>query len=158
MTGTTIGSAAVEVVTLDSRTVVGLRERVAPVGMAAFFRRAVEATTAELSRRGVAPDGPPTAVYRHDWGGEFDVTVGFPVRAAPATGDALVIEKLPAGRAARAEHVGPYETMGATYAMLSKWFGQRRYSPPDVMWQEYLVGPDAATESEFRTRVICPLG
>jgi effector-binding domain-containing protein len=157
MTGTMIGSPAVEVITLDERTIVGLRDRVAPARMPDFFHRAVGTTAAELDRRGFAPDGPPTAVYRNESDGEFDVTVGFPVRTALAAGDALVVEELPAGRAARSEHVGPYKTMGATYAVLSRWFGQHRHEPPDVMWEEYLVGPGAAAESEFRTRVVCPL-
>lgn len=157
MTGTTIESPAVEVVTLAERTVVGLRERVAPAEMARFFHRALESTAAELRRRGIVPVGPPTAVYRHELGGEFDVTVGFPVPGPPAGTDALVVEKLPAGRAVRAEHLGPYESMGATYAVLSRWFGMRHHAPPDVMWEEYLVGPgEAATESEYRTRVVCP--
>lgn len=157
MTNTMIGPSAVEVLTLDERTVVGLRDRLSPARMAEFFGRAIPAVSAELGRRGVAPDGPPVAVYRHEAGGEFDVIVGFPVRAAFTATGSLVVEKLPGGRAVRAEHLGPYETLPATYAVLSKWFADKHYFPPAVMWEEYLVGPGAAAEAEYRTRVVFPL-
>lgn len=157
MKGATIAPATVEVVTLDERTVVGVRQRVAPAEMGRFFHRAIEVTAAELSRRGHPAAGPPTAVYRNESGGEFDVTVGFPVTPPFTVGGGLVVEKLPTGRAARVEHIGPYDTLGATYAALSRWFGRRGEPPPDVMWEEYLVGPGAADQAEFRTRVVCPL-
>lgn len=161
-------AGTVETVRLPERTVVGLRNRMAPAAMSEFFRRAIATAAAELDRRGISPDGPPTVVYRRESGHMFDVTVGFPVRwvlaadeLPAATGPsfgALAVEKLPAGRVARAEHAGPYETMKDTYAALGEWFGEHTYQPPAVMWEEYLVGPGEADESGYRTRVVYPLG
>jgi len=92
----------VEEITLAPRTVVGLRETVAVNELSAFFTRAIPAVAAELARVGTRPAGAPVAVYRHEQGQQFDVTVGFPVDKAPDSTDALVREELPGGRAARA--------------------------------------------------------
>jgi hypothetical protein len=40
---------------------------------------------------------------------------------------------------------------------LSAWFEGRRPAPPDMMWEEYLLGPGDTDESGFRTRVVYPL-
>ena len=37
-------------------------------------------------------------------------------------------------------------------------FADHARVPPPRMWEEYLVGPGAADESEYRTRVVYPLG
>lgn len=159
MTDTISGPSTDAVVefTLPAGTVTGLRERVAVADLSDFFGRAMPAVVAEFARLGITPAGPPTAVYRHEIGHDFDVTVGFPVAGPSAHTDSLVVETLPAGKAVRVEHVGPYETLPAAYAALSAWFGGHQLPPPDLMWEEYLVGPGDADESEFRTRVVYPL-
>ena len=160
MTDTLTGPSTEDVreVTLPARTVAGLREQVAVTELAAFFRRAIPHVIAEFARLGLVPGGPPTAVYRHELGQMFDVTVGFPiVGGLPATGAGLTTAELPAGRAVQVEHAGSYETLPAAYAALGAWFGTHRERPPDVMWEEYLTGPGAVEESQYRTRVVYPV-
>jgi effector-binding domain-containing protein len=97
-------------------------------------------------------------VYRHELSQKFDVTVGFPIAGdllAAATD--LTAAELPAGPAVQVEHAGSYETLPAAYAALGAWFGTHRRRPPDVIWEEYLTGPGAAAESEYRTRVVYPV-
>jgi len=147
----------VETVTLQACTVVGLRQRVAVDEIRAFFTRAIPAVSGELARAGIRPGGAPIAVYRHEQGHHFDVTVGFPVTEAPASTDALVREQLPGGRAVRAVHVGSYDTLPAAYTELSHWFVEHRLTPHDVMWEEYLVGPGAADETAYQTQIVYPL-
>jgi len=142
---------------LPASIIVGLRERVAVADLSDFFGRAMPAVAAEFARLGITPAGPPTAVYRHEIGHDFDVTVGFPVAGPPENTDGLVVETLPAGQAVRVEHVGAYETLPAAYAALSAWFGAHQLMPPAMMWEEYLVGPGSGDESGFRTRVVYPL-
>lgn len=153
----TAGTTTVETVTLEPRTVVGLRQRVAVDELSAFFARAIPAVAGELARAGIRPDGAPVALYRHEQGHHFDVTVGFPVHEVPAATETLVREELPGGRAVRAVHVGSYETLPATYSELSHWFAEHRQAPPDTMWEEYLVGPGGADETACRTRIVYPL-
>jgi effector-binding domain-containing protein len=144
-------------VTLPARTVVGLREQVAATELAEFFRRAIPHVIAEFARIGIVPAGPPTAVYRHELGQKFDVTVGFPAGGLPAAASDLAVADLPAGRAVQVEHIGSYETLPAAYAALGAWFGTHQVRPPDVMWEEYLTGPDTVEESAYRTRVVYPV-
>jgi effector-binding domain-containing protein len=147
----------VEEITLAPRVVVGLRETVAVNELSAFFTHAIPAVAAELARVGTRPAGAPVAVYRHEHGQQFDVTVGFPVDEAPESTEALVREELPGGRAARAVHAGPYETLSETYSGLGRWFAERKLTPPEVMWEEYLVGPESGDELAYRTRVVYPV-
>ena len=145
-------------VTLPARTVAGLREVVAVTELAAFFRSAIPHVIAEFARLGLVPAGPPTAVYRHEFNQKFDVTVGFPIAGhTPVASTDLTTADLPAGPAVQVEHIGSYETLPAAYAALGTWFGTHRMQPPEVMWEEYLTGPGAVAESEYRTRVVYPL-
>lgn len=150
-------SDSVTELTLPAGVMLGLRERVAMADLAEFFDRAMPAVAAEFARLGITPAGPPIAVYRHEIGHDFDVTVGFPVSGPLANAGRLVMERLPAGHAVRAEHVGPYETLSVVYAALSAWLGAHKLVPPDVIWEEYLVGPGSGDESAYRTRVVYPL-
>jgi effector-binding domain-containing protein len=160
MTDTFTGPSTegVREVTLPARTVAGLQEKVAVTELAAFFRRAIPHVIAEFARRGIAPAGPPTAVYRHEQGQTFDVTVGFPVAGDLPAAAGLAAAELPGGRAVQVEHIGSYETLPAAYAALGEWFGTHRATPPDVMWEEYLTGPGVTDESRYRTRVVYPVG
>ena len=148
----------VEVLTLPARPVVGLRERISVPELAGFFDRAVATVLEELFRQGFEPAGPPIVIYRHEESHEFDVTIGFWVEEPHLFADVLVVDQLPAGRVVRALHVGPYETLADTYTVLSRWFGDRQVTTPTMMWEEYLVGPDAVSDpAAYRTRVVYPL-
>jgi len=148
---------AVETITLEPRVLVGQRQRVAVSELGDFFARAIPAVAGELARAGVHPLGPPIAMYQHEQGHRFDVTVGFPVGEVPEFFGDLVREVLPGGPAVRAVHVGPYETLPAAYGELGHWFAQRTLKVPEMMWEEYLVGPGAADESAYRTEIVYPL-
>jgi effector-binding domain-containing protein len=148
----------IDVVTIQSRPIVGLRERVAIADLSRFFARALPLVAERVGRAGIHPIGPPVAVYQDEHGQEFQVTAGFPVEHSHTSVDGLVWETLPGGRAVRAVHSGPYASLPEAYARLGAWFAQRAMQPPTMMWEEYLVGPDAAGESGCLTEVVFPLG
>jgi effector-binding domain-containing protein len=146
----------IEVVSVAPRLVAGLCRRAAIRELRSFFAEAIPAVVQQLGRAGVAPVGPPIAVYRSQCGDTFAVTVGFPVERIPA-GDPLVHDHLPGGSVVRSVHVGPYSTLPEVYHRLSRWFADRDLIPPQVMWEEYLIGPDVADETRCLTRVVYPL-
>jgi nucleotide-binding universal stress UspA family protein/effector-binding domain-containing protein len=149
----------IEVTSLPARVIVGRRESVAMADLPTFFGRAIPVVAAEFARLGLVPAGPATAVYTNEAHQVFDVTVGFPVDGGPPELGGLVAQRLPGGRVVRAEHTGPYRTLPAMYAALSAWFADHARTPPRLMWEEYLAGPDATgDESACRTRVVYPLG
>lgn len=68
-----------------------------------------------LEDRGVAPSGPPTALFRGgDGDGTHLVEAGFPVAAGVDGDDVLAVRTYPAATAATVEHVGPYDGLPAT--------------------------------------------
>ena len=146
----------IEVVNVARRLVAGLCRRVAVSELSSFFAEAIPAVVQQLGRAGVPPAGPPMAVYRGQRGDTFAATVGFPVERTP-DGDPLVHEVLPGGSVVRSIHVGPYSTLPEVYHRLSRWFAEHDLLPPEVMWEEYLIGPDAADEARCLTRVVYPL-
>jgi hypothetical protein len=101
----------VQLLAVPRRVVVGLRERVAVANLPAFFGRALPVVLREMSRQAIRPSGPPLTIYRDEAGGEFEVTVGFPVEVPASPVDVLVVDELPDGTVVQAEHVGPYETL-----------------------------------------------
>ena len=142
----------------EPRPIVGLREVVAMTDLSDFFGRAFEAAAAELSRLGVAPVGPPVALYRGPAHGTIDVMAGFPVRSALTPAGGLVVEMLPGGPFVETIHTGPYDNLGKSYAELSEWFAEQGLTASDAMWEEYLVGPESETDpSRWRTRIVYPV-
>ena len=148
---------SVDRVVLEPSVVLGLRERVAPSEIKAFFARALPAVAGELARAGIHAAGAPIAVYRHEADQHFDVTVGFPVDQASATPVTLVREQLPGGPAARAVHEGSYDALPAAYHALSQWFAERHLAPPTMMWEQYLVGPGDAPQNRYLTQIVYPV-
>jgi DNA-binding transcriptional MerR regulator len=68
-----------------------------------------------LSDRGIAPAGPPTAVFRSgDGNGTHLVEAGFPVAAGVDDDELLQVTVYPAAPAATAEHLGSYDSLHVT--------------------------------------------
>ena len=136
----------------------GMREVVRVDALTDFFGRAFTATAAELGAQGLAPVGPPVALYTGEVGETTDVTAGFPTTEPPTPGGGLVAAVLPAGRAAVTVHHGPYDAMVTTYSGLMGWFEEQGLTPGPTMWEEYLVGPDSVADpAEWRTRIVWPV-
>ncbi len=133
-----------------------VREQVATDGLPAFFSRAFGAVSAALEARGVAPAGPPFALYHGTPAAAADVEAGFPVTAPfDPVGDVRA-GTLPGGEVVEAVHVGPYEALPETYDRIMRWIADRGRRPADTMWECYLTGPDAEP-STWRTQVFCPV-
>ena len=48
---------------------------------------------------------------------------------------------MPAGRTVTGVHLGPYETLGNTYADMSAWAIAHGLLPTGEMWEVYLTDP-----------------
>ncbi len=148
----------VSVCELTEQPVLGMHE-VVPVGeLSAFFGRAFSAVARDLERHGVAPVGPPVALYDAAVGATADVTAGFPTVETVPPGEGLIDVVLPAGPAVEVIHRGPYDSMEGTYADLMEWFAANKVQAGPVMWEEYLVGPDSAPDpADWVTRIVWPV-
>lgn len=142
-----------------SQPILGLHEVVAMDDLSEFFGRAFEAAAAELARQGVAPSGPPIALYRGPFADTVDVVAGFPVSRPLTPASGLVAETLPSRSIAQTIHTGPYDTLHQTYQELSGWFAAEGLTPSDEAWEEYLVGPDSEPDpTRWQTRIVLPVG
>lgn len=144
--------------TLQRRHILGVRDDVALAELPQFFGRAFQTASAALDEEGAHPSGPPVALY---YGGDepaLDVVAGFPFTGTVTPPPGTVVVDLPAGDAVEAVHVGPYADIDATYRGLSEWMAEQHLVPADVMWEEYLAGPETGPDpSTWRTRVVYPI-
>ena len=68
----------------------------------------------------------------------------------------VVVEERPGGRAVVAVHVGPYDTIEDTYAVVMSWMRQHSLEAREDMWEEYLT-PPTGDPSTWRTRIVMPV-
>jgi effector-binding domain-containing protein len=112
-----------------------------------------------LAARGMNPAGPPVALYQGMTEEKFDVTAGFPVPAGAEPSGDVVVATLPEGATVEAIHQGSYDDLSKTNEELTAWFKDNGMTPPTVMWEEYLVGPESeADPSRWQTRIVYPMG
>jgi effector-binding domain-containing protein len=156
MVTTSPSSDEIKEVRVSPRVIAGRHQRVSVGDLAGYFARTIPDVAAELARARVTPSGPPVAVYRQEVGNTFEVLAGYPVDRLPG-GTALTRLRLPGGRAVQATHTGSYATLPGTYKRLGAWFTDRDRQPPELMWEEYAVGPDGWDETGCCTRVFYPL-
>jgi effector-binding domain-containing protein len=99
-----------------------------------------------------------TIPYYHSYeGDEIDVDRGIPVKSA-TTGTGRVRRfTLPAVRAARTVHVGPYVDIVKTHQSLERWIRDSGHEPVDHMWETYLNYPTEVMPEKLMTEIIWPI-
>ncbi len=129
-----------------------------PATMAVALPEAWEAAEA----LGLDPDGPPYARYLSDLGEttrdlDYEAGIQLPEPAPAAHGRAVPVE-LPGGPVAVAWHIGPYDTLGQTYAALMLWIGNQGRTVAGPMWEVYWTDPESEPDpARWRTEVIVPV-
>jgi len=120
-----------------------------------------------IQRNGLAPVGPPRAVYTSYSPNGTTFLVAFPIAepgSMPPATDTASVQTLPARHAYRFTHRGSYPTLGATYARITQFMIARglmehemdwaRYMP---MWEEYVSDPQTRPEADLITYIYLPL-
>ena len=145
-------------VELEPRTLLGVHERVKMADLTEYFGRAFTTSAAALAEQGLAPAGPPLALYHGMPTDTVDVTAGFPI-AGPAHGTSdVVVTELPAGDAITGIYTGPYDGMTRTYDEIAAWLQEHNLTPGTDMWEEYLSDPETDPDpATWRTRIVFPL-
>lgn len=145
----------IEIVNLEPQEAVAVRGEVPFDELPAFFGRAFQAAAEAAAASGVAIVGPPFGLYPTMPTDTVTVEAGFPVSGSVGShGDAHRLV-LPGGRAVVAVHVGPYDTMGETYAAVQAWIAEHDVEPDVVMWERYLSDPASEPDpSTWRTQVV----
>ena len=109
-----------------------------------------------LGSVGAEPEGPPFVIYHGDpsQGEPFDVEICAPVRAAVEPPVGWTTQELSAGTFATIVHVGPYDSLGSAYEVITAWVGQHGFAVSGPPREVYLS--EAATPPE-QTRTIIEL-
>ena len=113
---------------------------------------------ATISAGRAEPAGPPFVIY-HSMpvpGEPLDIEVCAPVAGALEPPPPWAMMELPAGTFASLMHVGPYETVGAAYDLLSAWIpdhGLAIAGPP----REVYLSPPSTPPERIQTIVEFPV-
>jgi AraC family transcriptional regulator len=152
----------VDIVVKDMPTVHALvvRRRVGRDEIAEGLAACIPMVFAHAQRNGLALTGPPFARYHEIGIGSLVVEGGVPV-AAPAVGEpAAGIEPvtIPAGPAAVAMHVGPYERLTETYRMIEAWLDDQGRAVAGPPMERYLTDPGERPDPEtWETEIVQPI-
>ena len=133
-----------------STTVAGLK---AEIGDALHE---VELLTA---RAAVNVVGPPFVRYL-DWSeGHLVAEIGFPVARPMQVAGRVEPSELPSGRVATVVHVGRYETIATTYALMTARLEELGLHATGPMWEVYWSDPQRQPDpATWRTEIVYPVG
>jgi effector-binding domain-containing protein len=114
------------------------------------------------------PAGPPRTIYTAYGADGVQFTAAMPIAAPPArpveAGSGLV-ETLPAKKALRFTHHGPYANLATTYGRITGFLQAKGLMPTEgdcwarymPMWEEYLNDPRTTPEAELLTYIYLPV-
>ena len=142
-----------------------VQEPLAQLDLGAMFGRVLPVVFGRLGSLGASPAGPPYARYHAFGPEEVDVEIGVPTAGAAglppldacAAGEVGASE-LPAGSAAVAVHLGPYDTLGRSHERLRAWIEAQGRTSGDGSWESYVDDPGSVTDpAQLRTELVWPL-
>ncbi|MFH0883974.1 MAG: GyrI-like domain-containing protein [bacterium] len=98
--------------------------------------------------------GPPFSIYYGEVEGGWDVLTGIPVKTETMVGGEFSSGSLPAGKALKATHYGPYEGLATSYAAWKKYMEDNKITTTGAMWEVYVDDPEkVADPSQLRTEL-----
>jgi len=115
---------------------------------------------------GLPPSGPPRAIYSSMGPDGTTFTLALPISAEASVDldDRVFADVLPAMRAMRFEHHGPYSELSRTYADIESTLKAKGLleSPADwarfaPTWEEYLSDPACTPPADLVTNIYIPL-
>lgn len=123
-----------------------------------------------LDREGLAPSGPPIALYSDGGQEGFQFEAGYPLAAPPAKppeGE-VVVGETPSGAVRDFVHRGSFNTIDETYAAIDDFFRDRRkaagLTEPDAehdelahSFEQYTTDPLTADPEKLEVHVLVPV-
>lgn len=147
--------------------VVALSGKVREADFASFLGLAYPRLEEVVAAVGLAPAGPPGALYPPEISEEVEEIAAYvPVpRRVELTDDMaapdelISVQELPAVTCAVAVHSGGYDNIADTYRLLGAWVAQNAAPAPDLAVREvYLVSyGDVEDPTQFRTEIHWPV-
>lgn len=97
--------------------------------------------------------GPPFARYHTMDVAGWELEAGFPVDTPVLAEGEVEPSTLPACRAARLVHTGPYDTVGEAWSEATAWLAEHGYAATEAPWESYL---DERGVERPRTLILMP--
>lgn len=143
---------------IPEQPILFVRLRVARHELASAIGEGVGKAYPYAQRSGFAIAGHPITRYHSTGPGLYDIDVCIPLDSpAPGEGDVLA-GVLPAGPAAVAVHIGPYDRLPETYAALERWMESNGLRSGGAPWESYVTDPGENPDAEtWRTDVYWPV-
>lgn len=145
---------------LPDQLVAVIRRTVPMAELGTFYDDALGAVAGAVQRAGGTLGGPAFGWYHGMPTETVDVAGGFPVTGlaeGPLDGDVVVLQR-PGGLSAVAVHVGPMDTLAATYRELEAWLRDRQLDRAEQSWEEFLTDPASQPDpATWETRIVWPL-
>jgi effector-binding domain-containing protein len=130
------------IVDYASRPTAIVRGHVKTEDLPSFFAHSLPQVLRAIEEQDMVPGGEPFAYYRGMPNGSVEVEAGFPVVGAFTPKGAIVPGWLPGGRVVTGLHLGPYGSVGQTYARMAAWAIAHGLRPTQDMWEVYLTDPE----------------
>jgi effector-binding domain-containing protein len=148
-------SVTVSVHTVSPRKLAAVRRRVAIPEIAAAWRPALDQVWAFLrTHPGLRTDGHNVFLYHHPQRRDLPMDVDFGVevvRAFEGEGEVHATET-PAGDAAVAVHIGPYERMKDTHDAIHAWRAANKRMFAGMSWEIY--GDPSDDPAKLETTIV----
>ena len=140
---------------VEPRRLAAVRREVAPGGVGAAWRPALDLVWALLrSQPGLRRDGHNVFVYHHAAAGSGVMVCEFGVevtRAFERVGEVYATET-PGGEAAVAVHRGPYQRLGEAHAAIRRWMREQGRESDGCSWEIY--GDPTPDPAQTETTVV----
>lgn len=111
-----------------------------------------------LSSVGADMAGPPFTRYHGFDGDMVDLEAGFPLKKKVEGKGRIQAGELPGGDVAVTWHIGPYEELAKSHALLEKWMKEKSLESRGGAWEVYWTDPGIEPDPQkWRTQVIWPV-
>lgn len=132
-----------------------------PEEIGSALGQAYGAISAFLTLHGLQPVGQPLAINESFDDDGYRFEAGIPVAQDPQIdreeGGAVGVRTVPATRAVRLVHVGPYRQMTESYNALTAFLAARGLEAVGPSWEEYISDPGDTPEEELVTHIYMPI-
>ncbi|GAB3032265.1 transcription activator effector-binding protein [Nocardioides flavus (ex Wang et al. 2016)] len=143
----------ITVVDLTEQSTAVVRSRASVDTIPEVLGRTFDAVARAVADQGGQITGPPFARYGAMDEAGWDLEAGFPIDSPLLPQGQVEPSSLPACRAVRLVHTGPYDTVGEAWSEATSWLDEHGYTATEAPWECYLDEPGVTRP---RTLILMP--